>query len=99
MIYYLLISLLFITAPNAFARDITVDINGKGDFTSVQEAINSVRAFDPAGWATIHIKKGVYKEKVEIPTYNTKASCGRYDPAWKHRLNEIPIAESSINER
>ncbi|MDP3443385.1 MAG: pectinesterase family protein, partial [Ignavibacteria bacterium] len=71
MIYYLLISLLFITAPNAFARDITVDINGKGDFTSVQEAINSVRAFDPAGWVTIHIKKGVYKEKVEIPTYNT----------------------------
>lgn len=30
---------------------------------------------------------------------NTKASCGRNDPAWKHRLNEIPIAESSINER
>ena len=33
------------------------------------------------------------------PAANTKASCGRNDPAWKHRLNEIPIAESSINER
>jgi hypothetical protein len=24
-------------------------------------------------------------------TPNTKASCGRNDPAWKHKLNEIPV--------
>ncbi|KAK3188755.1 hypothetical protein Dsin_028316 [Dipteronia sinensis] len=47
-------------------RTIKVDINGDGDFTSVQEAINSV----PKGngqWVIIHIRKGVYREKVHIP--------------------------------
>ena len=33
-----------------------------------------------------------------MPAVNNKASCGRYDPAWKRRLNEIPVAESSIDE-
>ncbi|CBI22874.3 hypothetical protein VitviT2T_006127 [Vitis vinifera] len=45
---------------------IKVDINGRGDFTSVQAAIDSV----PEGngkWTIIHIRKGVYKEKVHIP--------------------------------
>lgn len=47
-------------------RTIKVDINGNGDFTSVQEAINSV----PSGngeWIIIHVRKGVYREKVHIP--------------------------------
>ncbi|KAI9193980.1 hypothetical protein LWI28_002016 [Acer negundo] len=47
-------------------RTIKVDIKGDGDFTSVQEAINSV----PEGngeWVIIHIRKGVYREKVHIP--------------------------------
>ncbi|KAK1592805.1 hypothetical protein Q3G72_030653 [Acer saccharum] len=47
-------------------RTVKVDINGDGDFTSVQEAINSV----PEGngeWVIIHIRKGVYREKVHIP--------------------------------
>ncbi|XP_022761279.1 probable pectinesterase 67 [Durio zibethinus] len=45
---------------------IKVDLNGDGDFTSVQEAINSV----PKGnsrWVVIHLRKGVYQEKVHIP--------------------------------
>ncbi|KAH7573465.1 hypothetical protein ACOSP7_007156 [Xanthoceras sorbifolium] len=47
-------------------RTIKVDINGNGDFTSVQEAINAV----PKGngqWIIIHVRKGVYREKVHIP--------------------------------
>ncbi|OVA13605.1 Pectinesterase [Macleaya cordata] len=47
-------------------RTIKVDINGKGDFTSVQAAIDSV----PVGnsqWIIIHVRKGVYREKVHIP--------------------------------
>ncbi|KAJ8767413.1 hypothetical protein K2173_017457 [Erythroxylum novogranatense] len=43
-----------------------VDINGDGAFTSVQEAINAV----PKGnskWVIIHIRKGVYREKIHIP--------------------------------
>lgn len=41
-------------------RTIKVDINGKGDFKSVQAAIDSV----PKGnnkWIIIHVRKGVYR--------------------------------------
>lgn len=48
---------------------IIVDKSGNGDFTSVQEAVNSVRAFDPDGPTVILIKKGVYHEKVIVPDY------------------------------
>ncbi|XVF38872.1 hypothetical protein REPUB_Repub20aG0139600 [Reevesia pubescens] len=47
-------------------KTIKVDLNGNGDFTSVQEAINSV----PKGnsrWVIIHLRKGVFREKVHIP--------------------------------
>lgn len=43
---------------------ITVDINNNGDFTSIQEAINSLK--DTSKGVTIFIKNGVYKERVEI---------------------------------
>ncbi|CAJ2662501.1 unnamed protein product [Trifolium pratense] len=47
-------------------RTIIVDINGKGEFKSVQAAIDSI----PEGnshWVIVHIRKGVYREKVHIP--------------------------------
>ncbi|KAL5705988.1 putative pectinesterase 67 [Ranunculus cassubicifolius] len=47
-------------------RTIKVDIEGGGDFKSVQEAVNAV----PDGnteWIIIHVRKGIYKEKVHIP--------------------------------
>ena len=49
--------------------DIVVDRNGNGNFRNIQQAIDSVRAFNPAGTVTIFIKKGFYKEKLEIPTH------------------------------
>jgi len=49
--------------------DIIVDRNGTGNFRNIQQAIDSVRAFNPAGMVTIFIKKGFYKEKLEIPTH------------------------------
>jgi len=48
---------------------IVVDRNGTGNFRNIQQAIDSVRAFNPAGTVTIFIKKGFYKEKLVIPTY------------------------------
>lgn len=48
---------------------IVVDRNGTGNFRNIQQAIDSVRAFNPTGKVTIFIKKGVYQEKIEIPTY------------------------------
>ncbi|MDD3787727.1 MAG: pectinesterase family protein [Petrimonas sp.] len=53
------------------AKRVVVDKSGKGDFVAVQEAVNSVRAFDPAGTAVIFIKNGVYREKIVIPDYVT----------------------------
>ena len=38
------------------AKQIVVNKNGKGDYATVQEAINSVRAFDPAGATVISVK-------------------------------------------
>jgi len=49
--------------------DIIVDRNGRGNFRNVQEALDSVRAFDPKGTVTIFIRDGVYKEKLVLPTY------------------------------
>lgn len=65
--------LLFISI-SVFAQDkreIVVDRNGRGHFRTIQEAIDSVRAFDPAGPMTIYIKAGVYKEKLIIPSHLT----------------------------
>lgn len=49
--------------------DIIVDRNGTGHFRNIQQAIDSVRAFNPKGQTTIFIKKGYYKEKIDLPTY------------------------------
>lgn len=54
------------------AKEIRLDAEGRGDYPTLQTAIESVRAFDPAGWTIIYLKKGVYKEKVTIPTYCTQ---------------------------
>ncbi len=48
---------------------ITVDQHGKGDFTSIQAAVNSVRAFRAEHAVRIWIRKGIYHEKIVIPTY------------------------------
>ncbi|XP_018839841.1 probable pectinesterase 67 [Juglans regia] len=45
---------------------IKVDINGDGDFKSVQAAIDSVPE-DNSQWVIIHLEKGVYREKVHVP--------------------------------
>lgn len=50
--------------PNA--PDIVVSQDGKGQFTSLQEAILSVRDYKPTR-VTIYVKNGVYKEKITIP--------------------------------
>ena len=54
-----------------YATEITVDQAGHGDFTSIQEAIYATKAF-PEKDITIHIKNGVYKEKVTIYSWNNR---------------------------
>lgn len=52
-------------------REITVSKDGSGEFTSIQEAINSTRDLGP-GEVVIHIKAGTYNEKLEIPSWKRK---------------------------
>ena len=50
-------------------KKIVVDVNGGGDFKSIQEAINSLEVLSNTP-RTIWIKKGVYKEKLFIEKSN-----------------------------
>ena len=51
-------------------RQLIVAQNGSGDFTTLTEALASCRAFMDYT-ATIYIKKGIYHEKVVVPSWLT----------------------------
>jgi len=57
------------STAQSFNPDIVVDINGTGNFTTIQAAINAV----PAGTPTIiYVKRGLYdKEKLIVPANKT----------------------------
>lgn len=65
----LVLAFLFVFFNQTFAKEIKydfiVDAAGKGDFKTVQEAINAVPDFRKTG-TTIFIKNGIYKEKLVI---------------------------------
>jgi len=61
-----------IKAQVTYPTEITVAQDGSGKYTTIQEAINSVR--DLGQHVTIHIKKGIYHEKLVIPTWKTQVT-------------------------
>ncbi|KAL4560185.1 hypothetical protein LXL04_032334 [Taraxacum kok-saghyz] len=56
----------FLTSKIKPNRTFIVDINGPENYRSIQGAINSVPV-DNQDWVVIHVKKGIYREKVTIP--------------------------------
>ncbi|MBN1187784.1 MAG: pectin esterase [Bacteroidales bacterium] len=64
------------TISSIFAEDIyrvTVAKDGSCDYTTIQEAVNSIRDYGfERGY--IYVKNGVYKEKVVVPTWKTRIS-------------------------
>ncbi len=56
-----------------YPSDIMVAQDGSGNFATIQEAVNSVRDLLQQR-VTIHIKKGIYHEKLIIPSWKTKIS-------------------------
>lgn len=58
---------------SALGGTLVVSPNGQGDYTSIQKAIDNLRAFSPEPH-TIYLKPGVYNEKVVIPTWMTELS-------------------------
>jgi pectinesterase len=65
----LLITYLLPTFAQEKEYDIVVDRNGRGNFRTIQEAFESIRAFDPKGTVTVFVRNGFYKEKLVLPTY------------------------------
>ena len=57
--------------PSANEKNfVVVAQDGSGDYTSIQEAINNLKAF-PYEQITVSIKNGIYKEKVKIHEWNS----------------------------
>ncbi len=54
--------------------DVVVAKDGSGDYLTIQDAILSIRDYKPEGRQRILVKKGVYEEKVVVPTYKTNIS-------------------------
>ncbi|MBF4488206.1 pectate lyase [Flavobacterium sp. CSZ] len=52
------------------ANFFTVALDGSGDFTKIQDAINACPSF-PYEKVTVFVKNGIYKEKIRIPEWNT----------------------------
>lgn len=63
------ISICFILVQICFAQKIVVSQDGKGNFTSIQQAINSLPD-SSAKPRVIFIKKGTYNEKIFITKHN-----------------------------
>ena len=55
-------------ADDKWKRDIYVNQNGSGDYTTITEALEGVRAYMEYT-VTVHIANGVYKEKIVIPSW------------------------------
>ena len=74
LLYILIFTLpLAIGQKPSYPSDIVVSQDGTGNFTTIQEAVNSVRDLLQQR-VTIHIKKGIYHEKLIIPSWKTKIS-------------------------
>lgn len=68
-----MISSNLVTAQTTYPQELTVAQDGSGHYKTIQEAINAVRAYSPEH-LTIHIKNGVYHEKVVVPAWVTNIS-------------------------
>lgn len=65
----LLIAVAYGQQPN-YPSILTVARDGSGDYRTIQEAINAIRAYSPVP-ITVRIRNGVYHEKVVVPSWVT----------------------------
>ncbi len=69
LILFLLWSTLAVSHAQLYRAIVAQD--GSGDYTSIQDAILSIRDYSPEGRLHILVRKGVYEEKVIVPAYKT----------------------------
>ena len=72
-IFLIVLLLISVLAFSAEKYDYVVAQDGTGDFTSIQKALDACKIF-PDGRITIHVKNGIYKEKVAVLEGNTQLS-------------------------
>ncbi|WP_372648123.1 pectinesterase family protein [Draconibacterium sp.] len=72
-IFLFVFSVFLAEAQTGIQFEITVAQDGSGDFESIQAAIYATKAYPPQR-ITIFIKKGLYREKVCVPSWNNKLS-------------------------
>jgi len=73
LIGQLLFSAVLMAQNTIYPSSLTVAQDGSGSFKTIQEAVNSIRDLGQAR-VVIHIKKGVYHEKLIIPSWKTNVS-------------------------
>jgi pectinesterase len=56
-----------------YPKQITVARDGSGNYTTIQEAVDAIRAYSPEH-IIINIRNGVYHEKVVVPAWVTNVS-------------------------
>ncbi|MCC9137257.1 pectinesterase family protein [Pontibacter silvestris] len=66
-----LVTLKLVAQPTTYPDSFTVAQDGSGDFKTIQEAVNAVRDLSQQV-VTIHIKDGIYREKLVVPSWKTK---------------------------
>ena len=67
---------LLVASTELFAQEkytLTVSQDGKGDFSTIQQAIDASKAF-PDQRVTIYVKNGTYREKIRVPSCNSQLS-------------------------
>lgn len=74
LILVVLASLMASMSGYAQLYDLVVAKDGTGDFTKIQDAIHSVEDYRSEGRLRIFVKKGIYDEKVIVPTSKTNIS-------------------------
>lgn len=77
---HLLFAAILLAQPAKYPTHFTVAQDGSGDFKTIQEAVNAVRDLSQQQ-VTIFIKKGIYHEKLVIPSWKTKITLVGEDKA------------------
>lgn len=80
-----------LSAADKYKHDIYVAQDGSGDYTTITDALEGIRAYMEYT-VTVHIADGVYKEKVVIPSWLKNVTFEGKNPSatvitWDHHAN------------
>src|ERR1700742_2649293 len=70
LLFLLIATIAVFAQPTTYPSSFTVAQDGSGNFRTIQEAVNAVRDLSQQR-VTIHIRKGIYREKLVIPSWKT----------------------------